>query len=419
MKKVGIFILILFFGLQLFPGCASKSSENEKYTEMEKQFPEVDNQAFGLIYELEDSTTGYIRDEIIESLKVKQVIGVGESTHGTKEFNDLKISILQSFLKKNVPINILLEITIPEGQVLHNFITNNTVELQWLHQIHNPLLKNSSFKFLLEECRRANQNKLHKNKIKIYGIDPSYDKSLIDHLNEAISSSEIDSTIPNELREYFKNLKFTELIDVSIGQRDSIKGKILELKEVIPVDTDIKILLSIEQFLQAIKRLEMPIYSTRSLNIRDSSMASNIEKIIKNDTSRYNIIFAHNEHISISTSNNLKTMGWFLNDSFKENYYPIAVDFIQGTYRVNANKSTRTIFSKNNDTLLKQILQDKISPVYIRTDHRYFDRETKLHAIGAQFRSVQFKNYNLMTDFSAIILYKDGTPTQEIIKLPF
>jgi hypothetical protein len=112
-------------------------------------------------------------------------------------------------------------------------------------------------------------------------------------------------------------------------------------------------------------------------------------------------------------------MGWFLNDSFKENYYPIGVDFIQGTYRVNGNNSTGLYFSKNNDKLLKQILQDKISPVYIRTDHRYFDRETKLHAIGAQFRSVPFTTHNLMIDFRAIILYKDGTSTQEIAKLPF
>lgn len=259
-----------------------------------------------------------------------------------------------------------------------------------------------------------NQRNKRKDEIRIYGIDPSFDKSLIDHLNKIIFNSESGVQIPNELRNYFKNLKFENLIDVSTYQRNSIKSRLIDLKKIIPVGNHVEYALAIEQFLQALKRLEVPVSSLRSLNIRDSSMAKNVEQIISSDTVRYNIIFAHNEHLSINPSNGIVSMGSFLNNTLKENYYPITVDFIEGEYRVNKGVSTATFHSENNDKWLGQIIVNKIDAVYTMTNDKYFDRKINLHAIGGGVHSTKFKSHNLMNDYRAIILFKHGTASEQI-----
>lgn len=368
---------------------------------------------FDSILELRNSDTRKIESQIIQDFKNKRILGIGESSHGTKEFNDLRTDVIQSFLKENIPINILLEVTIHQGQLLDNFIADDTIDLDIMHKIYYPLLRNSSFKSLLELCKQANHKRLPKDKIRIYGIDPSYDKSLTDHLNESIHNTEINPPIPNELRNYFKNLKFEELIDVSPTLRDSIRYKLLKLKKVTSSGTNIKYSLAIEQFLQALKRLDEPIYSRKSLTIRDSSMARNVEQIVTMDSLRYNILFAHNEHISMSTSytNRFVPMGSFLSKNFKEGYYPIAVDFIEGTYRINSDV-TATLYSRNRDEWLKSILLKMIDAAYMKTDSKYFDRNVSLHAIGSA--SAKFETHNLRNDFRAVILFRYGNSTDKI-----
>ncbi len=369
-------------------------------------------EVFDTIYELRNSGTGDIENQIIQDLKIKRVIGIGESSHGTKEFYDLRIDVVESFLKDSIPINLLIEITIPEGQILDNYITDDTVDFEIFQKIPYHLLKNTSIKSLLELCRHANDKRLPKDKIRIYGIDPSYDKSLIDHLNKIIFNSETGVQIPNELRNYFENLKFENLIDVSRYQRGYIKSRLFDLKKIIPLDANIKYSLAIEQFLQALKRLDEPINSIKSLNIRDSSMARNVEQIVSLDSVHYNILFAHNEHIGINTSWGSVPMGSFLSETYKEEYYPIAVDFIEGSYRV--NNTSAILYSRNRDEWLEPILMNEIDVAYIRTDSKYFDRNVKLHAIGARSSSYSFKRHNLRNDYRAIILFRHGTAIDKI-----
>lgn len=56
----------------------------------------------GSIYELKDGDTGLIEDDIIQYLKTKKVPAIGESSHGTKEFYDLKISVIESYLRERI-----------------------------------------------------------------------------------------------------------------------------------------------------------------------------------------------------------------------------------------------------------------------------------------------------------------------------
>lgn len=417
-KYLGLFITIL----TLTTSCSTKYSSPKEdldsiYESRISDTGKIENpiiqENFDSIFELRNSDTREIENLIIQDFKNKRILAIGESSHGTKEFNDLRIDFVQSFLKENIPINILFEVTIHQGQILDNFITNDTIDLDIIKKIYYPLLKNSSFKSLLELCKKANYKKLPKDKIRIYGIDPSYDQTLIDHLNDIIRNSEINPPVPDELRNYFKNLKFEQLIDVSPPLRDSIRFKLLKLKKAIPLRTNIKYLLAIDQFLQALKRLDEPIYSPKSLTTRDSSMARNVGQIATMDSLRYNILFAHNEHISMSTSytHRFVPMGSFLSKNFKEGYYPIAVDFIEGMYRINS-KVTAPLYSQNRDEWLKLILLKINDAAYMKTDSKYFDRNVNLHAIGSA--SAKFETHNLRNDFRAIILFRYGNSTDKI-----
>ncbi len=131
------------------------------------------------------------------------------------------------------------------------------------------------------------------------------------------------------------------------------------------------------------------------------------------DSLRYNILFAHNEHIRMSTSYNSRfvPMGSFLSKNFKEGYYPIAVDFIEGTYRINSN-ITVPLYSRNRDEWLKSILLKINDAAFIKTDSKYFNRNVNLHTIGSA--SAKFEIHNLRNDFRAIILFRYGNWTDKI-----
>lgn len=418
-KYLGLFITIL----TLTTSCSTKYSDpkedldsifESRISDTGKIENQIIQEDFDSIFELRNSGTREIENQNIQDFRNKRILAIGESSHGTKEFNDLRIDVVESFLKENIPINILLEVTIHQGQLIDNFITDDTTDFDIIQKQFYPLLRNSSFKSLLELCKQANYKRLPKDKIRIYGIDPSYDKSLTDHLNESIRNSEINPPIPDELRNYFRNLKFEQLIDVDPSLRDSIRYRLFKLKKITSSGANIKNSLAIEQFLQALKRLDEPIYSRKSLTTRDSSMARNVGQIATMDSLRYNILFAHNEHISMSTSytHRFVPMGSFLSKNFKEGYYPIAVDFIEGTYRINSNV-TAPLYSRNSDEWIKSILLKMIDAAYMKTDCKYFDRNVKLHAMGSGSYSPSFETHNLRNDFRAIILFRYGNPTDK------
>jgi hypothetical protein len=104
-------------------------------------------------------------------------------------------------------------------------------------------------------------------------------------------------------------------------------------------------------------------------------------------------------------------MGSFLSKNFKEGYYPIAVDFIEGTYRINSN-ITVPLYSRNRDEWLKSILLKINDAAFIKTDSKYFNRNVNLHAIGSA--SAKFEIHNLRNDFRAIILFRYGNWTDKI-----
>lgn len=366
------------------------------------------------IHAVKDTISGNIDKYVFRDLKERRLLAVGESSHGTREFYDLRISLIESFLSEDIPLNILLELTIPKAQLLQKYITSDSADLQILSRIY-PTLRNSSFKLFLEKCREANLKSANRDKIKIYGIDADYDESLISHLNQIIDESESQIQLPDELRGYFKNLKFESLIDVSDYQRNYIKSRLNDLKNRMPASASIEYLLAIEEFLQTLKRLEVPIISIRSDAVRDSSMARNVELIVSRDTLRQNILFAHNEHIVVNPSKTIVRMGSFLSNTFGENYYPIAVDFIEGEYTVRkGSDSTTNYYSTNEDKWLRELAMNRIGPLYAKTDNKCFDRQVQMHAIGAGYNAAVFKDHNLMNEFKAIILFRNGTPSEQI-----
>lgn len=397
LHKILTLIICITTLAYLLPGC----TKNEQYDSS---------------YELMWKKGLSINDTVFSEFSSKRILGIGESTHGTKEFYDLRIAVINAFLKKKTPFNILCELTVADGEIIDNYI-NNPLEYEVLRMISYPLLRNTSFDSLLRICKKENTMRNQNDRIHLYGIDPSYDESLINHLNATLVGSGID--VSNDIRIYFKNLKFHNLIDLSHREKDNIKFKLLSLKKFALIDNNLKHLLAINQFLQALDRLEVPVNSLNSQNRRDSSMAKNVELIASRGT-YCNILFAHNEHLRIGNSEN-KTMGTFLNSDFKNNYHPVGVDFIMGHFRVNENGRTKTYYSKNDDEFLNRIVRGEINnPIYVRTDNKKFDRIVTLHVVGGNYNHSVFKAQNLMDAYRGFIIFESTLPTQELSQqVPF
>jgi erythromycin esterase len=298
--------------------------------------------------------------------KDRRIIGMGEATHGTQEFQETKTRVFK-YLVTKLNYNLFgIEANFSECRAVNDYVLfgkGDPLKSLALISANYYFWNTAQMLKLIEWMRTYNMSKPDAKKIKFYGFDMQYERYPVRQIISKLSK--LDSNYFNNHFSELKNLhiinKFGIPGDLSKSKRDSIQNlidqiniyvknqdnhllKVFSKDDVAYLNHDIRIL---QQCLDEDKPAGgSRVNSREAADLRDKYMAENIKWILDYEGQDSKImLWAHNEHLNKSDIWH-KRMGYNLKQEYKEQYYVIGFDFNKGSFLAFDVKTFRpTIFT--------------------------------------------------------------------------
>ena len=309
--------------------------------------------------------TNYASDDLNDLIKLKatfqdrRIIGLGEATHGTHDFQALKFRMFR-FLVTDMGYKLFgIEANFAACRVVNEYILdgrgdpkNAIIGLRFWTWRTTDLLN------MVEWMRQYNIGKPADQKIKFYGFDMQLERyslsQLIDKLkkfNEPYFKEHFAKLLTLKIYDDDKNI-FTKYSD---DETDSVKAlitnvadyikanedtlsKLFSKDEIIFTERDITLL---EQCLEeGIAANKSKTSSVLQNDVRDKYMAENIQWILDHEGANSKImIWAHNRHID-KFGGNFSNLGSHLKNLYNDQYYAIGFDFNSGSFNAFDTKTS-------------------------------------------------------------------------------
>jgi len=387
--------------------------------------------------------------EDLSSLKTiladKRIVGMGESTHGSKEFFKMKHRMLK-FLVTEMDYRLFgIEANFTECRDINDCVLNGKGNIKdAIANMYFWTWNTQEVLDMVEWMREYNKSKSDSGKVKFYGFDMQIDWKVTSLVVEMLK--QFDST-------YF-NQHFAKLETLEITGRERYSPKVFtnaEKKVIRALLNDIQEyifknrtqfiemfssdeLAFLEQDVRIIEQcFEMNAQKDGYFTLRDRFMAENIQWILNHEGIDSKImLWAHNGHISKSTFSakyESKAMGYHLKEIYGEEYYPIGFDFNKGSftaigdnglsvYSVDAiiKNSTGEVFSRLEKPSffidMKNLMNNDIAK-------KFFTKRIWRRYIGGAFTPKHKYSYYtrepLFNDFDGLIFINKITASQPIV----
>jgi erythromycin esterase len=277
-----------------------------------------------------------------QTLENRDIVSLGEATHGTKEFFLYKVRLTE-FLVSSLGFKaIAFESDFSSVQKLDDFINNKVKNLDGGY---NGFPLTQQTREMLHWLQNYNATQEIPDRVHLYGL-------------EARGFNTICAAILNS----FSNLSaqnkalFLKIQDVKYNAID--KNDIQAVKSIIPQ------LYQSDQNKNSLNRhyitlLEQTVdqYLDGKFGHRDKFMADNVAWMHENTNTEKVIIWAHNGHLSKSPLYGVPSLGTYLYQKYNSKYFAIATDFNVGSVLVSVlkndkvdwiNKFFPAVTSKNN-----------------------------------------------------------------------
>lgn len=374
------------------------------------------------------------------------IIALGESTHGTKEFNIIKDYIIRNQILYNDVKIVAMEVEFCGLLGLNEYLLDNTKSLD---SVFSELDKSGMpgiyfTKEVLEMLRWIKQYNLakanEKDKVRLFGLDMqdpySITKAIMDRFPQLKSFS---------IEDYNKLLELNRLyyprkeVKMSREMKDSYKKLADNISLLVhrkAPTTDTLFLLHFAELLkQTIALRDGIIFSKVTKNYReqrDAYMAANViwmQGSFNSENSKM-IVWAHNGHIAHAKLNGTHRMGYHLQAYFKEKYYAVDFVFDEGSVRMYDPKETkryRPFFypSSTNENSVEYMLKGSNSPLFflnvnsstnpsVRT---FFSNNKYQRMIGALYQNNSIKDYEempVLECFDGLIFIKKAKAAESI-----
>lgn len=378
-----------------------------------------------------------------EILKDKEIVGMGEATHGTSEFFKMKHRVYKFLVQEMGYRAFAIEANFGEGEIINDYILNkNGDEQTALSTFSYPIWRTDELKEMLNWMRDYNLKAKEKDKIRFYGYDMQEMTKEYSILKKYFNktSPELEDKLLKEVSPKINSQNFKV--------EESITKNKVALKEIIRNVEDSKNDLinksSLGEYETMIKNLDVMnqcldlnncFNSTdqyKYVSLRDKCMAENIKWIKNKESSLGNnklMIWAHNGHVANSRyiKSDYFTMGKYLKDFYGDKYYILGFEFFKGKFNAKYN----TIFTENelkesNDKTLGYLFNKLEIPIFyidlknaLKNDkiNRWFkDRIICINCIGASYDKDSnypyIKGVNINDEFDGLIFISETTASK-------
>lgn len=256
---------------------------------------------------------------LIDQIATKKIIGLGESTHGSKEFSEIRSMMVKTLVSQYGYNAFVLEAEyIPCLKINEYILTGKGDPKQllfgvrfwpWIHQDFLDLL------IWLKNYNQCNPS----NPVQFFGMDSQYAKI---HATKEI----IFEKFPDHAQNIFDITEGKEKRNHKIKLLRKLSEKKIDVKETQQREWQYFIFCQIH----ILSQLSPVLYNSRDENM--AGMVEIIHKSMGNDAKM--ILWTHNGHINKNgpSLQNRTGMGFHLKKVFHENYVAVAMDFKEGRF---------------------------------------------------------------------------------------
>lgn len=275
-----------------------------------------------------------------------RLVSLGEATHGTREFFQLKHRMLE-FLVEEMGFNIFaIEATMPEGFDVNEYVlTGKGDPEKALAGLYFWTWNTEEVLGMIRWMRQYNADTDHKNKVKFYGFDMQSGTRAIKVLHRYLSRVDAQSAVLLQSNEVFARIMNPYTANDFRNEPLENKNATLEILESILENLNSKKVKYISetdekewelaqlhaQILMQYIQYNLPVNNfTASGVIRDSSMAQNVRWVLEQEGADAKIVlWAHNAHVNTKPG----WMGQFLQDMYGDEMVIFGLCFNQGSFQ--------------------------------------------------------------------------------------
>lgn len=261
-----------------------------------------------------------------------EIVGLGEGTHGTREFFRMKHRIIEWIAQQQNTVIFAIEANMPEARVINEYIhSGNGNPKELLAGLHYWTWNTEEMLQLIEWMRSYNET--GKGKVEFWGFDMAYPQVAADSVHSFVQKAD-----PVLLKELEKSYDFPDDPD---ELRSMDENKIIEIKE---RTKKVRKHLSdnrenylqnydstlVEWAIQYARIVEQAVsrFSPNG-NSREESMANNINWIYEQRKGNAPLlIWAHNDHIQRSSY----SFGKQLAEQYGDGFVNVGFSFGEGNY---------------------------------------------------------------------------------------
>jgi len=385
-------------------------------------------------------TENFMELEVLDQLAGTRIIGMGEASHGTKEFFEMKHKMLRYFVEQHGYRGIIMEADFGECLKINEYVLNDLGNIdELLEEMHFWVWRTDEVKNMIQWMHDYNLGKPQEDKVYYLGSDCQFTDTNLELIETKISLLSLETE--TSIRKYsdklnkniFQVLEFDEdVVDNILLNSDSL---ILEIEshqsEIVSEisDKEYEILHQLAVICHQVYEIAKNRISQGDYNFRDLYMAENTIWWADHFGMNENfLVWAHNWHVSNVEINEIfgGSQGAHLRATLNEDYKIIGFSMAMGEANavssqgnIEAGELPNTLrFASLNELFY---LTEKENFIWVLSEDiknnstfEWFDNSREFISMGALHPSSSvnyYRSINLFREYDTMIHFDISTPT--------
>ncbi|MBI3412266.1 MAG: erythromycin esterase family protein [Planctomycetes bacterium] len=381
--------------------------------------------------------------KILEGVRV---VGIGEATHGTREFVQVRHCFLEFLVKELGFTALAMEFSVADGNVINEYVVHGRgsrrqviacLKKGWITDTEELLA-------VFDWLRAHNASVAEGRRVKFFGLDPQGNARAIEVVRDFLRRTapqrlaKVEALLETMNEQDRNALEFapTAVTAEKVDQLYRlISYLVLHREDLIRHSSA----LEWDRALEHLKLLAQfaEFNSSAPFNgagTRDGYMAENLLAALRREAlSTRIVVWAHNAHVCTRESGRFPALGGYLHKAFGKEYYAFGVAFEHGEFRAQLPKvrppklatfklgaaSAGTIDYMLSKVGIANFMVDLRAPAADERVSAWLKAPHNLHWVGAFFMEEwasksATRPFVLNRDFDGLVFIEKSTPTRAI-----
>lgn len=289
---------------------------------------------------------------LLASLADARVIGLGEATHGTREFVQLNHRIIRGLVERQGLRLVTLEANLPETLAVNEYVVDgrsNPAEALaatefWIHTTESMVA-------LLEWLRQFNDGRPYDDRVRFHGVDAQFTHEAVARLEQFLETvaPDLRTALSDDLAATDDDGERTDqhasnhdpaatdrLLDRLGESFDSREEEWTTATNKREVRLARRCLHVVEQVRER-RQIRESSSDPEAMAVRDEAMAENLAWLLEHVGTDRAVVLAHDAHVCRTNNRgptaSAPSLGSHLADRYGANYHAVGFDFLGGRFR--------------------------------------------------------------------------------------